>query len=99
METPAELLDLMDKVLEEIQTNDAHVRKRAADEGLAASARLAELAHLGPSANIICYCGEYDLHVERLATATRDPDGNHIDLLGAMTATDKLRGWAGFKLK
>ena len=99
MKSPAELLAEMKEVLEKIQTNDAQARTAASAEGLALSAKLHALRHLGPYGTIEQYIGEYELHVERLATASRDSDGNHIDLIGAMTAIEKLRGWAGFKIE
>lgn len=99
----AEKLDRMAELLRTLQSNHPEVRRTAAAEGMELSQALRKTAlarrPAKNTATIEAYCGEYDLHVERLATATRDADGNHLDLLGAMTALDKLRGFAGFDLQ
>ncbi len=56
------------------------------------------MAHLGFPALVEEYCGYFEMHVERLASVSDTPDGNHNELLGAMTALAKLRGEMGFDL-
>ena len=97
MKTPAELIARMEELLAALQTNHREARAAAAEEAIHACHELCGLARKN-TAMVAEYCGYYELHVTRLARASRGVDGNHIDLLGAMTEIQKLRGFAGFDL-
>ena len=99
MQTPVKLITELEEILQGIQTNNPTDRQRLFEAATRATVQLRKLAEAGPPSTSDAYCDEYDLHIGRLRDASRTIDGNHIDLLGAMTAIEKLRGFAGFNLR
>lgn len=100
MNSPTQLISELERIVRNIQTNNAFERQQLYLRGMQISEQLRKLGEQRStcSANIEGYCLEFDLHLERLRDASRSADGNHIDLLGAQTSIDKLKGFAGFNL-
>ena len=99
MQTPAQLITELEEILRDIQTNKLADRQRLFEASSQATTELRKLGKAGPYGTIEAYCGEYDLHIQHLRAAAGTIDGNHSDLIGAMTAIEKLRGFAGFNLR